>query len=68
MVYQVKPEIILVQLMLDHAQELYDLTQANREHLRQWVAWLDFIKTSSDTKVFIESTIVESLTGGAPKS
>ena len=68
MVYQVKPEIILEQLMLDHAQELYDLTQANREHLRQWVAWLDFIKTSSDTKVFIESTIVESLTGGAPKS
>ncbi len=68
MVYQVKPEIILEQLTLDHAQELYDLTEANREHLRQWLAWLDFIKTSNDTKVFIESTIAESLTGGAPKS
>ena len=66
MVYQVKPEIILEQLTLDHAQELYDLTEANREHLRQWLAWLDFIKTSNDTKVFIESTIAESLTGGAP--
>ena len=35
MVDQVKPEIILEQLTLDHTQELYDLTQANREHLRQ---------------------------------
>ncbi|GAB1266977.1 GNAT family protein [Aurantivibrio infirmus] len=53
------------QLTLDHTQELYDLTEANREHLREWLPWLDFIKSSHDTKKFIESTIAESSTGGA---
>ena len=58
--------ISIEQLAIDHAQELYDLTEANREYLREWLPWLDAIQSSSDTKKFIESTTEESSTGGAP--
>lgn len=30
-----KPKIALEALSLDHAQSLYDLTEANREYLRE---------------------------------
>lgn len=61
-----KQNIVIEQLGLAHAQELYDLTEANRKYLREWLPWLDQIKSSSDTKKFIESTIKESSAGGAP--
>ncbi len=54
------------QLAIAHSQELYDLTEANREYLREWLPWLDHIKSISDTEKFIESTIEESSVGGAP--
>lgn len=58
--------MVLEQLKLAHAKELYELTEANREYLREWLPWLDSIKSSSDTEKFIESTIKESSAGGAP--
>ncbi len=54
------------QLSLDHTQGLYDLTAANREYLREWLPWLDQIISRADTRAFIESTINESSSGGAP--
>ncbi len=64
--YRVKEDIVIEKLKLDHTQELYELTEANREYLREWLPWLDQIKSSSDTKKFIESAIKESSAGGAP--
>ncbi len=61
-----RPEITLEKLNLDHTQELYDLTALNREYLKEWLPWLDQIKSSDDTQAFIESTIKESSSGGAP--
>ncbi len=46
-----------------HAQELYDLTDANREYLREWLPWLDGTKNISDTNNFITSTTAS---GAAP--
>lgn len=63
---RVKQNIVLEQLEIAHGQELYDLTEANRDYLREWLPWLDHIESSSDTKKFIESTIKESSAGGAP--
>ena len=60
-----KRNISIEQLAIHHSQELYDLTEANRDYLREWLPWLDHIKSSSDTKSFIESTIKESSAGGA---
>ena len=60
-----KPDITLEKLNLNHTQELYELTELNREYLKQWLPWLDQIKSSSDTRAFIESTIKESSSGGA---
>ena len=64
--YRVEQNISLKQLAIDHTQELYELTEANREYLQEWLPWLDAIKSSFDTKQFIESTIETSLAGGAP--
>lgn len=37
----------------DHAQELFDLTDGNREHLRKWLPWLDSHKYLQNTVDFI---------------
>ena len=36
-----------------HAQELTDLTDRNREHLRAWLPWVDTNRTVEDLKNFI---------------
>lgn len=37
-----------------YAEELFELTDQNREFLSQWLPWLHTIETPSDTKNFIE--------------
>ena len=63
---QLNSEIELEKLNVNHSQELYDLTKANRNYLSEWLPWLDQIKTSRDTKTFIESTVKVASSGGAP--
>jgi len=53
----VNGRVSLEALSLDHVQKLYDLTEANREYLREWLPWLDHIKSSTDTKEFINNTV-----------
>lgn len=60
------PAISMEPLNLTHAQALYELTDANRDYLRQWLPWLDHIQSCADTQAFIESTMQESAAGGAP--
>jgi len=35
------------------AEELFALTDANREHLRAWLPWVDATRSARDTRVFI---------------
>jgi len=40
-----------------HAEELADLTDRNREHLRTWLPWVDASRTGEDSKNLIRSTL-----------
>ncbi len=40
-----------------HAQELTDLTERNREHLRAWLPWVDTNRTVEDRKKFIRGAL-----------
>lgn len=39
------------------APELFALTDANREHLRAWLPWVDHVKTAADTTAFIRDRL-----------
>ncbi|MCE7794462.1 GNAT family N-acetyltransferase [Salipaludibacillus sp. CUR1] len=40
-----------------HAEELYRLTDHSRHSLRQWLPWVDFIKTADDSREFIKVSL-----------
>ena len=40
-----------------HSGELAELTDHNREHLREWLPWLDDNRTVEDSKNFIRATL-----------
>jgi ribosomal-protein-serine acetyltransferase len=40
-----------------HAQELYDLVDANRAHLREWLPWVDYETSVEDSKAFIKHAL-----------
>jgi ribosomal-protein-serine acetyltransferase len=44
-------------LKISDDEELFALTNANRDYLRQWLPWLDSIHQINDTRSFIRSTI-----------
>jgi ribosomal-protein-serine acetyltransferase len=44
-------------LELEHAAELFALTDKNRPYLREWLPWLDTTVTVDDTKFFIQCTL-----------
>ncbi len=54
--HRIGSEISLELLEPQHASELFALTDANRDHLRSWLQWVDKSKTVEDTKSFIEVT------------
>ena len=41
-----------------YANELFKLTDRNRDFLKQWLPWLDTIKEPSDTKQFLEHQLL----------
>jgi ribosomal-protein-serine acetyltransferase len=49
------PDLSLALLEPRHAEELFQLTNGNREHLREWLPWVDGVHTVDDTKVFIQT-------------
>ena len=40
-----------------HSEELFALTEHNRERLREWLPWLDQCRTLSDTQTFIREAL-----------
>ena len=51
----VSEQLRLTPLELQDADELFSLTSANRDYLRQWLPWLDSIKRVEDTRAFIRA-------------
>ena len=48
-----------------YAAELFELTDKNRDFLKQWLPWLDDIKKPSDTKNFLELQLLRFQKGEA---
>ncbi len=44
-------------LQLHHADALFDLTDRNRERLRQWLPWVNGVGQVEDTRAFIKSRL-----------
>jgi ribosomal-protein-serine acetyltransferase len=55
--YIIDEDIELRLLKINDAEELFQLVDLCREHLRKWLPWIDATKSSDDTKVFIKSTM-----------
>jgi ribosomal-protein-serine acetyltransferase len=52
--YQFNDRHILRLIYPDDAAELFSVTDANREYLRQWLPWLDRTQSVDNTEEFIE--------------
>ncbi len=61
---KVDDEIELRQFLPDHADQLFALVEANREHLRAWLPWVDSTTHAGDTLVFIRGQM-RAYTGGS---
>lgn len=53
----ISPDSELRLLEARHAEELFALVDANRDHLRQWLPWVDTTRTVSDSRAFIDMTL-----------
>ncbi|MDN4525196.1 GNAT family N-acetyltransferase [Fictibacillus fluitans] len=51
---QVDEEISIKLLEKRDAQLLFQLTEHSRDHLRNWLGWVDYSRTLKDTKAFIK--------------
>jgi len=54
--FRLTRELSLELLDVRHAEELFHLTDANREHLRAWLPWVDQARSTDDTLAFIRLT------------
>jgi len=51
--------VVVRSYTIDDAQSLYDLIDANRDHLRPWMIWEKTTKSVDDTRTFIQSCLDE---------
>lgn len=54
-------------LSMNHRYELFNLVDANREHLREWLPWVDANRSLADTESFLRSTINQHESGRGPQ-
>ncbi|WP_425425081.1 GNAT family N-acetyltransferase [Aquisalimonas asiatica] len=54
-------------LSTHHTEELFRLIDANREHLREWLPWVDANRSPADTESFIRSAINQHESGKGPQ-
>lgn len=54
--FKLNDEIRLRLLETRHAEELFDLVDANRDHLRSWLPWVDRTQELADVHDFIVGT------------
>ncbi|MDZ7659634.1 GNAT family N-acetyltransferase [Fodinibius sp.] len=53
---QIDSNIQLELLEARHAEELFQLTEQNREYLAEWLPWVDSVQEPKDTAHFIEES------------
>lgn len=62
---QVTPEIRLESISHQHAEALFNLTDKNRNYLREWLPWLDGTQNVEDTRGFIDFCLTQEASGKA---
>lgn len=60
----INPQFHLREVTLEDAEELFLLTEDNREHLRAFLPWVDATQNVGDTRAFIASTSCDSVYSG----
>ncbi len=60
------PGLVIRDLRMEDADEIYRLTDANRDHLRRWLPWVDQVKHWRDTRSFIQRSREVWLATGLP--
>src|ERR1044072_2543394 len=53
---KVDDDLVLHLLDYPHAETLYQLVKANRQHLREWLPWVDQMRSVDDFKKYINSS------------
>lgn len=56
-VHQIEEELSLKLMEPTDAEELFELTDSSREHLRNWLPWLDRVTTVQHTREYIKSSV-----------
>ena len=56
---KVDDELSLRLIEPHHAQELYAVVDANREHIGRWMAWLAPASSIEDTRAFAERSLID---------
>lgn len=54
---EIDEDLTLILMQLDDAKELFNLTDASRDYLREWLSWVDTTTTVDDSRGFIEHTL-----------
>ena len=62
---RIGPEAELRLLQERHAEELFALVDQNRERLRDWLPWVDGIRTVEDERSFIRGSLEQYASNGA---
>ena len=61
---EIDDDLELRLLARHHADELFALFDANREHLAPWLPWVPLTKTADDTRAFIDRSLSETASNG----
>lgn len=54
---EIAPDLFLDGISIRHATDIFNLIDANRDHLRPWFPWVDVTKSVDDTLEFIKRMI-----------
>ncbi|WP_338048383.1 GNAT family N-acetyltransferase [Paraliobacillus sediminis] len=69
LIHKIDEEVSLRMLNEDDAEEFYKLTINSKEYLREWLGWLDNIKSLEDSTQNIKARLKAfAENGGYPKS
>ncbi|SDW86896.1 ribosomal-protein-serine acetyltransferase [Marinococcus luteus] len=61
--YKINDRLELLLLQKEHAGELFALIDKNREHLKEWMNWVDNVQSAQDTAANIERTLQQAAAG-----
>ncbi|QAS51972.1 GNAT family N-acetyltransferase [Halobacillus litoralis] len=56
-VHKVDEDLSLKLIDYQDAEELYNLSDRSRDHLRTWLPWINFTHSPDDTKKFIQASL-----------